>query len=227
MRNEKYQSKLSSSSRKSQSKSNSSIFSFIKLDLILYHGIPVRPFSSTSSNKVDPLGVVALSFATPYSPSLLANPLASSIIILIGLAGTLFFTTLALPQFFLQDPSYAQIICRLENIFLLYDTFLAYERSVSDIMIANLGNFTLETLTNFYFSLQELVTVRESVFEIVTNFINSPDIELLEGPLKIRINEIHQDLRSGGNSLINLIRDIEDTLNIPEDDRIPSFWFEA
>ena len=223
MRNEKPQVKLGLFSRNFQSKSNSSIFNFIKLDLVLYHSILVKSFSSTPSNKVDPLGSVALSFATSYPSSLLANPLAGSFIILVGLAGTLFFTTLALPQFFSQDPSYAQIICRLENIFLLYDTFLAYERSAIDLMIANLGNFTTETLTNFYFSLQELVTVRESVFEIVTNLINSPDIEFLEEPLKIRINEIHQDLRSGGNSLMNLIRDIEDTLNIPEDDRIPSF----
>lgn len=219
----RFQSKFNSSSIKFQSKSNSSIFGFSKLVLNLYKGIFIRPFSSTCSRKVDPVGFVALSFATPYPASLLVNPIAGGIIILVGMASTLYLTTVTLPQFFSQDPSYAQIICRLENIFLLYDTYLGYERSVNNLLLANLDNFTLETLTNLYFSLQELVAVRESLFETVTNLINSPDIEFIEGPLKDRINLIHQDLRLGGNSLMRFMRGIEDILNIPADDRIPSF----
>lgn len=227
MRNEKLQFKLGVSSKKLDLKSNSSRLNVSKSDLVLHNGIPVRPFVSTSQKKVDPLGFVALSFATPYPPSLLANPLAGGFIILVGMAASLFLITSSLPQFFSQDPSYAQILCRLENIFLLYDTFLSFEQSEVNRMLVNLNNFTPETLTNFYFSLQELVAVRESVFEAVTNLINSPEIEFIERPLNVRINGIYQDLRSGGNSLMNLIRTIEDLLNIPEDDRIPSFWFEA
>jgi hypothetical protein len=30
----------------------------------------------------------------------------------------------------------------------------------------------------------------------------------------------------GGNNLMGLIREIEDILNIPREERIPSFWFE-
>ena len=44
---------------------------------------------------------------------------------------------------FAPDLSYAQIICRLENLFLLYETFLSYERSGIDIMLGSLNNFTL------------------------------------------------------------------------------------
>jgi hypothetical protein len=213
--------------RKLKYKFDSSKSHYIKSDLVIHSGISARPFASTTSNKADPLGFVALSFATPYPPSLLANPLAGAFILLMGMGSTLFFLTSSLPLFFAQDPTYAEILCRLDNLFGLYETFLAYERSGIDIMLANLNNFTPETITNFYFSLQELVTVRESVFDLVTTAINSPEIEFLERPLVDRINEIHEDLRLGGNNLMSLLREIEDILNIPAEERIPYFDFEV
>ena len=53
-----------------------------------------------------------------------------------------------------------------------------------------------------------------------------PEIRHVPGPAFDRLNEIYQDLRGVGNDLMNCIREIEDMLNIPEDDRIPNFWFE-
>src|SRR5215469_12938085 len=122
----------------------------IKSNLVIHSGIFTRSFASTPSNRADPLGFVALSFATPYPPILLANPLAGAFILLMGMGSTLFFLTSSLPLFFAQDPSYAEILCRLDNLFGLYETYLAYERSGIDIMLANLNNFTPETITNFY-----------------------------------------------------------------------------
>jgi hypothetical protein len=53
--------------------------------------------------------------------------------------------------------------------------------------------------------------------------IDTVQVECLPGPLKDRINEIHEDLRLMGNNLTGLLRDVEDLLNLPEDQRIPRF----
>lgn len=90
-------------------------------------------------------------------------------------------------------------------------------------MFANLDNLNPGTLTNFYFVLQELVAIRESLFNILTDIINSPYIEFLPRPVADRISDIYQDLRLGGNNLMGLIREIEDILNIPREDRVPVF----
>jgi hypothetical protein len=235
MRRRKFKSNLSS--KKFQSKFNSSRFNSSKSSLILYNGMPVRPFvstsvrsfDSTSSKRVDPLGFTALSYATPYSPSLLANPIAGAFILLTGMAVTLYFLTSALPQFFEENPSpsYAEIICKLDNICLLAEKFIVYRQSGIDIIYANINNFTPETITNLYFSLQELVTAGESLFDKYSYIIDLPEIEFIGGPLKDRIHEIHEDLRLGGNNLMGLIRDMEDILNLPQEERIPTFWFEA
>lgn len=203
---------------KCQSKRNLPRLNYVKHDKL-----PIRPFSSTSSRRGDPLGSLVAAFSVPYAPSFLCNPLGGAFILLMGMASTLFFVTMSLPEFFSQDPSYAIIIQRLENIFLLYERFLSYEQSGIDILLANLNNFSPETLNNFYLSLQELVTVRESLFSNLSNLINSPEIEFLERPIVDRINQIFEQLRSGGNNLMGLIRNIEDRLDIAEEERIPSF----
>lgn len=208
---------------KCQSKYNSSRFNYVKSDLLLHNKLPIRSFSSTFSKRGDPLSNLVVAFSTPYASSFLCNPLGSAFILLMGMASTLFFVTISLPEFFAQDPSYAAILQRLDNIFLLYERFLSYEQSGIDILLANLNNFSPETLNNFYFSLQELVTVRESIFSNLSDLINSPEIEFLERPIVDRINQIIEDLRSGGNNLMSLIRNIEDRLNIAEEERIPSF----
>ena len=208
---------------KCQSKRNLSRFDYVKSDLLLHNKLPIRSFSSTFSRRGDPLGSLVVAFSTPYASSFLCNPLGGAFVLLMGMASTLFFVTMSLPEFFAQDPSYAVIIQRLESIFLLYERFLSYEQNGIDILLANLNNFSPETLNNFYLSLQELVTVRESLFSNLSNLINSPEIEFLEGPIVDRINQIFEELRLGGNNLMGLIRSIEGRLNIAEEERIPLF----
>jgi len=87
-----------------------------------------------------------------------------------------------------------------------------------------MGNFSPEVLNHFYLVLQELVTVRESLFSNLDNLISSPEIQFLElEPLFDRIDQNIEDFRFGGNRLMTLIRDVEVRLNIPEAERIPSF----
>jgi hypothetical protein len=229
MKNRKFKFEFYSSSI--GSKANSSKFRSLKPGFILHNGIPAkpfpstlsRPFTSTPPRKGDPLGFVALSFATPYPASLLTNPLAGSFILLMGMAATLFLATASLLPFFAQNPQYVEILRILDNIFGLYERFLAYEQNGIAILSANINNYTPETLTNFYFSLQELVTVRESLFNLLTRVINLPGMEFMARPVVDRANEIHEDLRLGGNNLMILLRDIEDRLNLPQEERIPTF----
>lgn len=200
---------------------------YIAQNLCTFTKLSRRLFSSSSIRRGDPLSTVATAFATPYASSVLSNPLGGAIILLMGMATTLFFLTTSLPEFFASDPSYALIIQHLENIFLLYEMFLSYEQNLINILLTNIDNFSPEVISNFYLLLQELVTVRESIFPILSNLVNSPEIEFMEGPIVDRINQNFEGLRLGGNNLMDLIRNIEGRLNIPEEDRIPPFWFEG
>jgi hypothetical protein len=165
-------------------------------------------------------------FTTPYTPSLINNPLAGAFILLMGMAATLFFVITSSAEVYAQDPSFAFILQRLENILLLSERFLLYEQSGINILLANLNNFSPEILNSMYLSLQELVLVRESLASNFLHMVNMPIIEFMPGPLVDRINQNFADFRLGGNNLMVLVRNIEIRLNIAEEERIPSFWFE-
>ena len=182
-----------------------------------------RSFSSTPRRKGDPLFTTSIAFASPYAASLLCNPLGAAFILLMGMATTLFFLTLGLPGFFALNPPLGLVLQRLDNIFLLSETYLSYEQNGINILLSNIGNFSPETLNNYYLSLQELITVRESLFSNFNNAIMSPQVEALPEVLADRANHIFEEFRLSGNNLISLIRDIEGRLNIPENERIPSF----
>jgi hypothetical protein len=198
----------------------------IKLDILLNNKISKRPFSSTPSRKGDPLGFVVAAFSSPYAPSFLSNPLGTAFILLMGMAVTLFFLISSLPAFLASDPSYVLILQRVDSICLLLERFIPYEQNGVAILMASINNFTPETLNYFYLSLQELLTAREALFPLLSELVNSPEIEFLEPPVVDRINQNLEDFRLGGNNLMRLIRDIEGRLNIPEGERIPPFWFE-
>lgn len=188
--------------------------------------IPKRLFSATPLNRADPLIFLAGSFAIPYPSNLLFNALSGTFISLIGMGSTLFFLTVSLSGFFSYNPEYGPVLQRLDNIFLLYENFISTEQQAINRFLVNFNNYTPENLSHWYFLLQEHITVREALFDALSNEINNSQIELTAGPVMDRINQIFEDLRSGGNNIMDLVRQIEGRLNIPEEHRIPSFWFE-
>ena len=212
--------------KKFQSNPILSKFYFVKSVHLNLNKLPVKSFSSTPVRKGDPLGVVVISFSTPYSFSFLANPFGGSFTLLMGLATVLYFLTTDLITFFSQDHEYGTLLQRLDNIFLLYERFISYEQSGINLFLANIDNHTPEALRQFYLSFQELVTVRESLYNRLSDVMNLPQMQFVEEPLIDRVNQTFEDLRSGGNNLMSLVRGIENRLNIPEQERIPPFWFE-
>ena len=186
----------------------------------------VRLFSSTLIKKADPLGFTALTFTVPHASSVLVNPLMAGIILLIGMGTSLIILTSNLDQFFGVSPELLVVLRRLDIVFLLYETFISTAYNDISILLANLGNFTPESLTNFYFVLQQFISVTESLFNAVTELMDLPEIRFIPRPAFDRLNDIHHNLRGIGNDVMDCIREIEDMLNIPEDDRIPNFWFE-
>jgi hypothetical protein len=182
-----------------------------------------RLFSTTPIIKGDPLNTTVLAFSTPYTLSLFSNPFGGTFILLMGMAVCLFCLTQSLPEFVEQNPEYAAVIQRIDTLLLLYERFTFYENYGIDLLHANIGNFTPEILRSLYTPLQELVTTRESVFNILNDTINIPEVRFLEGITADRIDSVIEELRSSGNNLMNLIRNIEIRLNIPEQERIPPF----
>ena len=188
-------------------------------------GIFKRSFSTTCVRK-EPLTTTSLAFSTPYSSSLLANPYGAAFILLMGMSVSLFFLTTGLTGFFEHGPELELVLERLESLFLLYEKFIAYERSGTDMFLVNINSFTPENLQAFYSLFQELVTTRESLFTQISKISTLPEITYLPDPIKDRIDDIYEDFRGSGNDLVALIRTIEDKLNIPVEQRLPSFWFE-
>lgn len=191
--------------------------------LSLYRTRSSRSFSSTVPRKADPLGVVAAAISTPHTLSFLSNPLGGLVMVLIGMATTLFFVFMSLSSVFGQDNAFSFFLQRLDSILLLCERFLLYERNVVSLIGAHLSSFSSATLHSFYLPLQELVFIHESIFSIVNDLLISPHIERLPGPLVDRLNQSFENLRLEGNGLMMLVREIEDRLNIAESDRIPSF----
>jgi len=183
----------------------------------------VRLFSVSSIKRGDPIGFTVLAFINPYPPSVSLNIFADAFITLMGMAATLFFVTVSLPEFFTQDPSYALVIQRLDSIFLLYERFLLFEYNAITVFNSCLSNLSPEILRSLYFILQEHVTVRESIFSVLVDIINTPEIQFTNRVTIDRVDSILEDFRSGGNNLVILIRNIEDRLGIPEGERIPTF----
>ena len=204
-------------------KSRFNMVLYSSMYVIILTSVSVRSFTSTSSRKGDPLGFVALAFATPYPPTLLTDPFAGAFFLLMGMGASLFFSAALVLPLFAQQPEYVEILRSLDNVFGLFETFISYLMNGISILSANLNNFAPEILTHYYFSLQELVTVTESLYNLLTEFINLPFIEFLDRPLVDRANEIHENLRLAGNNLMRLLRGIEDRLNIPQEERIPAF----
>jgi len=209
-----------------KSKCNSYKLDYTQSNSLLHNGVPIRPFSSTPRRRADPLSTTVVAFGSSHAPSLLSNPLGCAFVLLTGMATTLFYLVAGLPGFFAHDPSLWHILQHIDNMLCLCEMYMSYEQSGINVMLASVSNFSPEVLNHFYLSLQELVTAREALFSYLGDVINSPEIEFLPRPLVERIEQNMEDLRLGGNNLMALVRDIEVILNIPQAERIPSFWFE-
>jgi hypothetical protein len=184
---------------------------------------PIRPLSKTPIRKGDPLGTTVLAFGSPYASSLLSTPFGVAFIVLIGMGTCLYFVTESFSGFILQNPQTVLFMPRLENIILLYENFLGQLRHIISILSTDLSNLGPELLASLYLLVKELVTIIECAFISLNDFISLPVIQSLPGINMNRIHDILQELRSHGNTVMMLARQIETRLDIPEQERIPHF----
>jgi len=77
-----------------------------------------------------------------------------------------------------------------------------------------------------YNGLLELITVRESFFRELSEIVSHAQIDLTNTPVIDRVNQTLEDLRLGGNDLVELARQLEYQLMIPAQRRFPEFFFE-
>jgi hypothetical protein len=219
-----------------------------------------RCFSRTPILRTDPvtlpLTATSLAFNVPYSPSVLANPLGVTFIILVGLATSLFFLSEPMYNFFLADPPTPFTYEQAYSIFCAYDTFLSREKIAISEMWNDLSNYSPELLRGFYFQIQELITVRELNFITLFGFFDHPRVsrwfpinpvqdflpnapimsnaillpyterEYLERHIARSMFSTIAYYRRGGNDLFRLLRHMEDVLQVPFSQRIPVYMFE-
>lgn len=214
------------------SKRSSSKFDYAKLDLLLHNKLPgsylpIRIFSSTPLKRSDPLGTTVLTVVTSHGSTLISAAVGDAFVLLIGIATALYHVTGPFISF-LSDPSLlVSGLEQLSSLLHMYLTFLQLELNVINLLLSHLGSLTEEQLGTFYVILQDVINIRESLYSALDNVITSLDRNSLGIDINNRINGIMWDLRIGGDSLVILLRLIEDMLVIPENERVPTFWFET
>jgi hypothetical protein len=185
-----------------------------------------RPFKASSRRRVDPLSSTSLALATPYTSVFLAHPIGAAIIISVGMAGTLYFLTVSFGRSIESGNELAEFLRRIDIFFALLERFVASENALINMLNVNMSNFSPEFLTACYSALKELVFLRESLFNALNVLAEHPLMDSVDAPVVLNINSTLENLRLGGNSIVILLREVEERLNIPANLRVPSFWFE-
>lgn len=210
----------------------------------------VRSYSVTLVKRVDsvtsPLLVTSLAFNTPYSPSILSNPIGAAFLVLIGMATTLYYVSTPMFNFFLWGEPTIFSVEQANYIFTLFDEFLSREKYTIRLLLNDLSpSYDPELLRGFYFQIQELITIKEYSYLSLFGFYDHPSVQafIAEGHVPTipvldterawaqryianRILPIHWAYRHEGCNLVHLLRSIENYLWVPTVRRVPSFWFE-
>jgi hypothetical protein len=197
-----------------------------KTSLLKHTKIPIRPFSTTSIRKGDPLGTTGLAIGSSYSSSLLSSPFGVTFIAFLGMGACLLCAVTGFPGFVAQNPESILVMPQLENILFLFENFLGHLRNMITILSADLSNFSPELLASVYLLLKEFITIVECAFISLDDIIVLLETQSLPGIDMDRIQDILEELRLQGNTIMMLARQIETRLNISEQERIPRFWFE-
>lgn len=115
-------------------------------------------------------------------------------------------------------------------LFSLSISFIAFEFDAVNLLYNNLENLNQEQLRDFYLIIQEVITIRERLISVINDEILAdlgPRTATENGVrLAFQFHNFARHLRFRGTRLVNLLRDIENRLEIPENERVPSFSFE-
>jgi hypothetical protein len=204
----------------------------VKSHLLLGSKVLKKSFSSTSSRKADPLSTTVLAFGTPYDPSFLCSPAGGFFIMLVGLGTALFFLTQPYLDLFSQASNDAAFD-RFTLLFSVLERYVFHIHYFYDVVSSgiNAGMASPEQLRILYPIVQELITILESIYSHGSGdplgfsmdratFIRQRDLVDVMGP-------VFEQLRLREEDLVGLLRNIENRLNIPENERVPSFSFEG
>lgn len=119
-----------------------------------------------------------------------------------------------MPEYILEH-----FIEQLEDLFILYDRFVLFERSTINLAFANINNFSLEELENLHLSIRQLIITRESISTMLRHFLRLTQRRFIEPYTVERVRNIIDEIRLGNDGIIDLLIAIEDRLGIPESER--------
>jgi hypothetical protein len=120
------------------------------------------------------------------------------------------------PEYILE-----RFIEQLEDLFVLYDRFVSFERSTINLAFTNINNFSSEELRNLYLSIRQLIITRESISTMLHYFLRVSRRHLINPYSVRRVRNIIDEIRSGNSDITDLLIAIEDRLGIPESERRP------
>jgi hypothetical protein len=176
-----------------------------------------RPFSTTSIRKSDPTLFTIISAGTPWDPFLvLSNPIGITLIVLVSMATALFYVTQPMPNIYMEIP-FPEVLQLLSSI---YHTYIELESLTTTFIVNNISMFSQEQLRNLYLILQEIVNIEEEIYYLLQHLIDILEEDSMEREVDILI-DLSQDFTFEGDNLMDLIRNLEDRLNIPHSERMP------
>jgi len=137
-----------------------------------------------------------------------------TLLVLVGMVTHLFYITQPMPRFY-TEPYFLDVVQSLSS---LYSSYIQLESHAITFILNNINLFSEEQLRNVYLILQELINIGERVNYLLQHWIDILGVDFAERDVLI---DISVEFRSEGNTLMGLLRNIEDRLNIPQNERMP------
>lgn len=173
-----------------------------------------RLFSATSVKRSNPFLVTIMGTRTAWDIiSLLSNPVGTILFSFLAMAISLFDMTqpTVIINAGIGDPESVEIFRDAYIIFVNYELYLI------NFILNNIDLLNPESLRNVYLILQEVINVQEINYYLLERWIDSLGEELPERDILI---DLSQDFRNAGHNLMGILRNVEDRLNIPHDERM-------
>lgn len=179
--------------------------------------LPKRPFSATSIRKSDPSLIALIGASTSWNPFLvLSNPIGITLIVLVSMVTTLFYVTQPMPNIYMEIP-FPEVLQLLSSI---YHTYIDLESLTTTFIVNNINMFSREELINLYLILQEIIDIEDRIYHLLQHLTDLLEEDSMEMEVDILI-DLSTDFTFEGSNLMDLIRNVEDRLNIPHSERIP------
>jgi hypothetical protein len=106
----------------------------------------------------------------------------------------------------------------MQSLYGIYNAYIELDSHVTTFVVNNINMFNEEQLRSLYLIFQEIINIQERIYYLLQHWLNVLDGQHVDTD---SLTDIFVEFRFRGHNIIDLLRNIEDRLNIPQNERIP------